>query len=79
VDKFEEFEGTVSQKPFARGSKSEHEAVVLQTDTGDLVLRRAGANPFRDTELEQLVGKKIRFRGQKLDNILHVTDWTETP
>jgi len=58
------FNGTVVKKLFARGSKSEHEAVCLVTDQGEFVLRRQGGNPFSDPELDKLVGKQIRCEGQ---------------
>ena len=58
-------EGTVVRKPFAVGSKSEREAVVLVTADGrEYVLRRLGGNPFHDAELEALVGKRIACEGQ---------------
>jgi hypothetical protein len=78
VDDIREFSGKVSQKTVAKGSKSEHLAVVLETGAGDLVLRRPGGNPFSDPELERLVGKTIRVKGQKTDNLLHVLNWNET-
>jgi hypothetical protein len=78
VEDIREFSGKVTKKPFGTGSKSEHLAVVLEAQGGDLVLRRPGGNPFSDPELEQLVGKTIRCRGQKTDNLLHVLNWSET-
>jgi hypothetical protein len=57
-------EGTVVRKPFAVGSKSEREAVMLVTAEGrEYVLRRLGGNPFHDEELEALVGKRIACEG----------------
>jgi hypothetical protein len=72
VEDISEFRGKVTRKPFGKGSKSEHLAVVLETDGGDLVLRRPGGNPIRDPELEQLVGKTISARGRKIGNLLYV-------
>ena len=60
----EEVSGQVVKAPFGTGSKSEHDAVYLNTDKGRFVLRRPGANAFSDPELENLVGKKIQGRGQ---------------
>jgi hypothetical protein len=58
-------EGTVVRKPFAVGSKSEREAVMLVTADGrEYVLRRLQGNPFHDEELEALVGKHIACEGQ---------------
>lgn len=72
------FEGTVVQKPFASGSKSEHPAIMLETREGkDYVLRRQGGNAFRDEVLEQLAGKKIRAEGSLAGYTLIMTEWTE--
>jgi len=74
-----EFIGKVSRKPFAVGSKSEHEAVVLATNRGEFVLRRQGGNPFFDPDLEKLVGKTIRCRGNPAGYTLVISDWKEWP
>jgi hypothetical protein len=71
------FEGTVVMKPFGRGSKSEHDAVCLVTDSGEYVLRRQGGNPFRDPELDKLVGKRIRGEGFVTGYTLIMTSWSE--
>lgn len=55
--------GTVVQKVFGAGSKSEHEAIYLETDGGAYQLRRIGGNPFSDPELKKLIGKKITATG----------------
>jgi hypothetical protein len=72
------FDGTVVRKPFAQGSKSERDAVVLATSQGDFLLRREGGNPFVDPVLEGLVGKAVRFDGVVVGSTLVVSDWTET-
>lgn len=54
-----ELTGTVVEKCFGEGSKSEHTAIYLQTDDGDFQLRRLGGNPFSDPELKKLVGEKV--------------------
>lgn len=59
--------GKVVLKKFGEGSKSEHDAVCLQTQKGDFVLRRVGGNPFHDAELHKLVGKQVTANGM-LDN-----------
>lgn len=71
------FNGTVVKKLFARGSKSEHEAVCLVTDQGEFVLRRQGGNPFSDPELDKLVGKQIRCEGQVVGYTLIISALTE--
>lgn len=55
--------GRVTRRPFAVGSKSEHEAVMLVTDEGEFRLQRAGGNPFQDPELDRLVGKRVELEG----------------
>jgi hypothetical protein len=64
-------QGKVIKKTFGKGSKSEHEAVYI--DTGEQVykLKRAGGNPFFDQALEDLVGKQITATG-RLDDYLFV-------
>jgi hypothetical protein len=58
-----EYAGQVVKKRFAVGSKSEHDAVMLVTDSGEYKLRRQGGNPFQDPELDKLVGHFIRCEG----------------
>ncbi len=55
--------GKVILKTFGEGSKSEHEAVCLETANGSFVLRRQGGNPFNDPYLVKLKGKKITAMG----------------
>jgi hypothetical protein len=73
------FEGQVVKRPFAVGSKSEHEAVVLVTEQGDYVLRRPGGNAFRDPELDRLIGKTIAGEGTVHGYLLILSDWHELP
>jgi hypothetical protein len=63
--------GKVIKKTFAKGSKSEHEAVYIDTGDKTYKLKRAGGNPFFDQALEDLVGKQITATG-KLDDYLFV-------
>jgi hypothetical protein len=70
-------EGTVAKRVVAPGSKSEREAVVLETGQGEYVLRREGGNPFRDPELERLVGKRIRAVGRQRQQTLVMNSWEE--
>lgn len=70
------FRGKVVIKPFGTGSKSEHDAVYLATDAGDYVLRRAGGNPFRDPQLDALVGKEITCEGFTTDHTLIMSSWS---
>jgi hypothetical protein len=72
-----QFVGTVTQRAFGTGSKSEHLAVFLQTNGKEYVLRREGGNPFSDLVLEHLVGKKIWCSGYVMDYVLLISDWRE--
>lgn len=55
--------GEVIIRPFAEGSKSEHNAVFIQSSEGTFLLRRQGGNPFRDESLEKLAGKQVKVKG----------------
>lgn len=71
-----EFVGKVTRKPFGKGSKSEHEALYLETDESEYVLRRKGGNPFYDAVLQSLVGKTIRCEGFVSDYMLMINKWS---
>lgn len=75
------FRGEVVKRPYAVGSKSEHEAVCLLDAKGrTLRLRLLGGDPFHDPALEALVGKTIAGRAEQVHgNTLIVSAWTETP
>ena len=70
-----EWRGTVRRKLLRRGSKSEHEGLVLVTDSGEYKLRRVGGNPFRDEALEALEGHAIRCSGKLDGNELFISSW----
>ena len=72
--RMQEFVGNVTKKPFGGGSKSEYDAVYLETEDKSYVLRRVGGNPFHDPELEKLVGKKIRCKGEASNYTLIMGD-----
>ena len=74
-----DFEGTVVKRPFAVGSKSEHEAVMLVTEQGDYVLRRPGGQTYQDSELDRMVGMKIAGHGMVHGYLLVLSDWHEIP
>ena len=67
--------GKVVRQEFGAGSKSEHPAVMLLTPQGPLKLRRPGGNPFRDPELEKLVGREIDCEGEIHQGQLLLTRW----
>lgn len=73
----QEFIGTVTKRTFAQGSKSEREAIRLDTGEGSFVLRRVDGNPLFDPELEKLVGKTIKCTGETQGYTLTITDWSE--
>jgi hypothetical protein len=70
-----EFKGQVVKRPFAVGSKSEREAVFLETKGRRYVLRQMGGDPYHDPELEKLVGKTIIAEGEVDDYVLLVSGW----
>ena len=72
-----EFVGKVTKKLFGRGSKSEHEAIYLETEQDQYVLRRQGGNPFYDPELHKLIGKRVRCTGVVDDYTLTISDLKE--
>ena len=55
--------GKVVMKQTSEGSKSERNAVLLQTESKSYVLRKMGGNPFKDTSLEMLKGKSVTATG----------------
>lgn len=59
------FTGIVRTETRNRGSKSEHEAIVIDIGDGQtfkIFLR--GGNPFRDSVLEQFIGKSVTLSGR---------------
>jgi len=72
-----ECSGTVTKKRVAVDSKSDREAVVLQTATQELILRIRGGNPFVDERLDALVGKKIRVQGELTNKTFLMDEWSE--
>jgi hypothetical protein len=73
----QELTGLVIKAPFALGSKSEREAILLDTGDKRYVLRRDGGNAFFDPVLEQLVGRKIRGAGRVAGYTFLLSDWAE--
>ncbi|MGY8662422.1 hypothetical protein Q3C01_08645 [Bradyrhizobium sp. UFLA05-109] len=70
-----QFVGKVTKGPFAAGSKSERNAIRLETAEGSYVLRREGGNPLHDPALEDLVGKSIECQGETHDYTLTMRYW----
>ena len=57
--------GRIKREKIAKGSKSERDALVLDTGSEQVVLRRVGGHPFADPELDRLVGKSATFEGER--------------
>jgi hypothetical protein len=72
-----DFSGSVIKETVGKGSKSEHDAVMLETAKGRFLLRRQGGNPFYDRELDQLVGKRISGTGVVTGTTLIMSEWRE--
>lgn len=72
-----QFSGHVVKRPFARGSKSERAAVMLNTPKGAYVLRRRGGNAFADPKLDGLVGKHVSVEGNLHDYTLIISKYRE--
>lgn len=70
--------GQVVKQPFAQGTKSEREAVLLEVSDGSrYVLRRLGGNAFCDPVLDELVEKRIKCRGDMHGFTFLMRDWEE--
>ena len=67
--------GRVVRRLHGRGSKSEHEALVLETERGSFRLRRPDGNAFRDPELEELEGREINAEGTLEGTIFLIDAW----
>jgi len=71
------FKGKVSRRLYASGSKSERNAIMIQTEEGEFLLQRIGGNPFRDPILETLVDKTLQVEGTRKGNTLFFSLWEE--
>lgn len=70
------FEGRVVRRLIGQGSRSEHDAVMLEVGEEALVLRRRDGNAFSDPVLDGLVGKRIRATGDHSGYTLIMREWT---
>ncbi len=71
-----ELTGKVTTGDFGVGSKSERQAVYLETPTGRYVLRRLGGNAFNDPAVSALVGKTIAASGEVRGYTFLMRDWS---
>jgi hypothetical protein len=55
--------GFVTQGPYGKGSKSEREAVFIETADARYILRRKTGSVFDDTKLTQYVGHEVECDG----------------
>ena len=62
--------GHVAQGPFARGSKSEHIAVFLETSAARYVLRRRDGPAYADATLQRFVGCEVECDGVIVSYVL---------
>ena len=62
--------GTVSRGPYGTGSKSQREAVFLDTADGRYLLRRKTGPVFGDEELAALAGRRVECDGFLLGTTL---------
>lgn len=69
--------GKVIKEPMARGSKSEHAAVMLVAGGRRYVLRRQGGNAFQDAALDALVGRNIVCTGRLAGYTFLIDDWRD--
>jgi hypothetical protein len=62
--------GNVTQNTYGAGSKSEREAVFIDTSDGRYILRRKNGPAFGDIELEEYIGHKVECQGFLVSNTL---------
>jgi len=64
--------GLVSRGRYGLGSKSEREAVFLDSDRGRFLLRRKTGPAFGDTEFDRYVGTQVECSGFLIGSTLLV-------
>jgi len=65
--------GKLVAKPFAVDSKSERQAIYLETDLGSFELRIIHENPFEQSRLQLMVGQTVCVEG-KLERYLFLAE-----
>lgn len=68
-----ELTGKVILQKFGKDSKSEHDAVYLDTGKKKYRLKRKGGNPFHDESLHKLLGKTIKAKGNLTQYFFEIT------
>jgi hypothetical protein len=66
----EKLRGRVTRGSYARGSKSEREAIFIETGEARYVLRRKGGPVFADVKLGRFVGHTVECDGFLLGTTL---------
>ena len=64
--------GHVIQIKFAKGSKSEHDALYLDTGKEKFKLKKRGGNPFYDESLAIFIGKKVKLVGKSTPHFFEI-------
>ena len=64
--------GRVVRKLLGKGTKSEREAVLLETQDGAFLLRKRGGPSFGDSSFDALVGGLVECEGTLLETTLLV-------
>lgn len=70
------FRGRVRRSRYATGTKSQQNAVLIETPQGTFRLRRAGGTSFSDRDLDDLVGHDIVCEGQLHRDTVLMTEWS---
>ncbi len=78
--KLETVAGLAETALVRRGTGSEHEAVVLTTESGErLILQRIGGNAFRDEPTDRLAGQQVCAQGFRLGDIFRYLEASPSP
>jgi len=70
-------EGDVFKRTVGKKSKTEYDTICIKVGKEIYVLRQPGQSPFKNPELEKLIGKKIRAEGELVKDIFFVSKWEE--
>lgn len=62
-ERVEKLRGRVTKGPYATGSKSERQAVFIETEDARYILRRKSGPIFADAKLKRFVGHTVECDG----------------
>ena len=62
--------GHIKQEIYAKGSKSERNAVFIETTDANYMLRRKTGPVYDDSELLQYIGHNVQCKGFLIENTL---------